>query len=162
MSGWKVISILLFLLLIALGCMSVSHKMDNKKDVSTYIESVNKWNKKQEELQTEYKDKVLDEKDAKIALQKLSSIIDENESLIRRTQQFKTDYAELQVALVTYQQALHNISDAYQDFYYAIDTNEETIVKDGKASLDKADDFFRSHEEQIVSLAKKNFIHLEE
>ena len=162
MSGWKVISILLFLLLIALGCMSVSHKMDNKKDVSTYIESVNKWNKKQEELQTEYKDKVLDETDAKIALQKLSSIIDENESLIRRTQQFKTDYAELQVALVTYQQALHNISDAYHDFYYAMDTNEETIVKDGKASLDKADDFFRTHEEQIVSLAKKNFIHLEE
>ncbi|PGK51328.1 hypothetical protein CN918_26420 [Priestia megaterium] len=162
MNGWKVISILLFLCLIGLGFMSISNKMEHKKDVSTYIESVNGWNKKQDELQKEYKEYVLDETDAKIALQKLSSIVDENESLIRRTQQFKTDYPELREALVTYQQALHHISDAYQDFYYGMDTNEETIVKDGKASLDKADDYFQIHEEQITALAKKNFIHLEE
>ena len=160
MNGWKVISILLFLSLLAIGFISISHKMEYKKDVSTYIESVNDWNKKQSSLQKEYKENVLDETDAKTALQKLSSILDENESIIRRTQQFKTDYPELQVAVSTYQQALHEISDAYQAFYYAMDTNEETIVKDGKASLDKADDFFKAHEEQITSLAKKNFIHL--
>lgn len=154
--------IVLLLGYLVLGGFWVNHKFTMQKEVSSYIEAVTDWNKKQVALQDRYTNDVLKEKDPKISTPILAKIVQDNEKLLQETKAFETNSLELQHALSLYQKGIHGVTDGYRLYYHAMNTNDAAILKDGDEALKEANLDFQAHEEVITELADKNFINLSE
>lgn len=169
MRKWKVLCLLLFLALVAIGVFKGKDKIEQQKEVASYVSSVNEWNDKQDKMQLTYEKDVLNvldqnnltKDDMKQALLSLSNILDENNSLLKQTERFDSHYPQLDVVRIRYQEGLTSLSTAYQFFYYAIEKGDKSILKAGEKSLEESNVHLKEHEVLLSDLAKKNFITLQ-
>lgn len=129
-------------------------QFDEKKEVSSYMQLVNGWKKTQIELEARYENEVVNQKEPKLALRSLIAILEENDELIWKTEQFKAKSAEVNLALKEYQEAFIYQSEVYRFLYYAKETGETNMNNAAEESLQQANKHFREHEKLLHQLAK--------
>ncbi|WP_088043330.1 hypothetical protein [Bacillus sp. EAC] len=154
MNKWKMLSLILLVILAVDVLFRLVDQFDEKREVSSYIQLVNGWKKTQIELEARYENEVVNQNEQKLALRTLIAILEENDELIWKTEQFKAKSAEVNLALKEYQEAFIYKSEVYRFLYYAKETGETNMNNAAEESLHQANKHFREHEKLLHQLAK--------
>ncbi len=148
------LSLILLVILAVDVLFRLVDQFDEKREVSSYIQLVNGWKKTQIELEARYENEVVNQNEQKLALRTLIAILEENDELIWKTEQFKAKSAEVNLALKEYQEAFIYKSEVYRFLYYAKETGETNMNNAAEESLHQANKHFREHEKLLHQLAK--------